>query len=630
MVERLLTEFFLLAAGVTFIVSLCHAARIPTLIGFIFTGVALGPSVFGLLKELPAAHSLTEIASIVLMFTIGLEFSMARLLSLKAVFIRLGAVQVVSTTLVVALIAHFFFAASIPRAIVWGMAVSLSSTALVLKLLHDHREENSPHGQNALGVLLFQDVAVIPMMLLLPVLATFGEPVPHGISMDEPVSAHGLPENGVGYWLGQHWSTLSVHDSVLALIQGAALLLCLVAIVRLLSGWGIPRLLERVSHTRSQEVFFFALVFLALGLGELFNFAGLSLSLGAFVAGVLVSESPFNLQSRSMFIGLRDTFLGVFFAAVGMMLDLRFLGDNLLSVLSLGAGLFVLKLALLLLICKLNRLPSATAIYTALTVCQVGEFSFVMVSEALSKGLFAPEDSQYFLAVSILSMIFTPVLYGLAPWIAHMQKGRRSLVPQGSASLGTPPPTDGHTIVVGLGIAGRNVAEVLSAEGVSVVGIDSDFGAVRSRNRQWADRQTSAAEAVNPFPVVYGDAASAEVLHHAGLEHARLVVIAVSSPRALRHIAHRIRQLRPEVPLIVRAHYLSDLKDISPRPGTQFVVSELETAQKLLLQAMAEFEWPADVCASFMESSQQRLLQHAEAVSGHEFRNRRNCLEHRP
>lgn len=622
MVERLLTEFFLLAAGVTVIVSLCHAARIPTLIGFIFTGVALGPSGLGVLKELPGAHSLTEIASIVLMFTIGLEFSLSRLLNLKAAFIRLGAVQVLVTTGVVAWAAHFFFDATAPRALVWGMAISLSSTALVLKLLHDHKEENSPHGQNALGVLLFQDVAVIPMMLSLPVLATLGGnrastgQVQNGLPLTEHQTA---PDD---FWLAERLSGLSAQGSLLALIQGAALLLCLVAIIRLLSGWGIPRLLERVSHTRSQEVFFFALVFLALGLGELFHYAGLSLSLGAFVAGVLVSESPFNLQSRSMFNGLRDTFLGVFFAAVGMMLDLAFLRENLAAVLGLGAGLFVLKLTLLLMICWLNRMPLSPAIYTALTVCQVGEFSFVMVSEALGKGLFTPIDSQYFLAVSILSMVFTPVLYGLAPWAAHMQKGRaRGKSQQAAQAAGTD--ASGHTIVIGLGIAGRNVAEVLAAEGVKVVGIDCDYGALRSPKRQWADPVPDGGD--EKFQVVYGDAASGEVLHHAGLEGARLVVIAVSSPRALRHIAHRIRQIRSDIPVLARAHYLSDLKEIAPRARTHFVISELETAQKLLLQAMTEYGWPQQACAEFMESSQQRLLRHAELVSGHEFRNWPGC-----
>lgn len=623
MVERLLTEFFLLAAGVTLIVSLCHAARIPTLIGFIFTGVALGPSGLGVLKELPAAHSLTEIASILLMFTIGLEFSLSRLLNLKAAFIRLGAAQVLVTTLVVALAAYAFFNATIPRAVVWGMAISLSSTALVLKLLHDHKEEKSPHGQNALGILLFQDVAVIPMMLSLPILATFGGQKDSTSSARSGVPMTDQQTESAGFWLFESFSWPSVQASLLALIQGAALLLCLVAIIRLLSGWGIPRLLERVSHTRSQEVFFFALVFLALGLGELFHFAGLSLSLGAFVAGVLVSESPFNLQSRSMFNGLRDTFLGMFFAAVGMMLDLAFLSENLAAVLGLGAGLFVLKVSLLLLICKLNRIPLSPAIYTALTVCQVGEFSFVMISEALGKGLFTPTDSQYFLAVSILSMVFTPVLYGLAPWLAHVTRGgmfRQSK--EFTSPAGSPEPT-GHTIVIGLGIAGRNVAEVLAAEGVKVVGIDCDYGALRLPKRQWAE--PSSPESDERFQVVYGDAASGEVLRHAGIEDARLVVIAVSSPRALRHIAHRIHQLRPNTPVLARTHYLSDLKDIAPHPGTHFVISELETAQKLLLQAMAEYGWPQQTCAEFMESSQQRLLKHAEDVSGHEFRSWPEC-----
>ncbi len=576
MAEAILFEVFLLAAGVTVVLTGCHFLKVPTLIGFIITGILVGPHGFSVVSELPSATSLTEFASILLMFTIGLEFSFQKLLTLRRVFLGLGLVQVMVTIGVVFLGAWWLFDLPFERSVVWGMAIALSSTALVLKLLQDFGEEQTPHGQNSLGILLFQDVAVIPMMMTLSLLGVFANAGESAVDADaaaSPFSLGGLAATG---------------GLLVAALAGAALL----------SRWGVPQLLEVIAGTKRHELFFFGLIFVALGLGEFFHAAGLSVSLGAFIAGVMIAESPFNHQATAVFSRFRDTFLGIFFAAVGMLLDLNFVVENLTSVLLLGGLLFLVKLSLVFGICQANRFTLSTSIFTAFTVCQVGEFSFLLASEASTLGVFEESDSQYFLAVSILSMVFTPLLYALAPHVANAPAKMKLRSVAGQAILtqveNTMHQSSGDMraslernngngqesqkiVVVGYGIAGQNVSQALSNLGAAVSVVESDYGVVKKHRRLGAD-------------ITFGDAAHLDVLKHAGVPDAQLVVITVANRRALEHVVQQVRQLRPDVPIVARAFYMRDLQNMRKVKQIQFVVAEVETAAELVTQSLKVVE----------------------------------------
>ena len=301
--------------------------------------------------------------------------------------------QVLCTVLVVALGGWLLTDLPFAKVMLWGFAICLSSTALVLKLLHDFGDIQTPLGRNSMGILLFQDIAVIPMLILLPLFAT-AVPTAH--------QAIGATADAVSGLDSSSWGQYGAWFLKAALAVGS---------LALFSRYVLPKLLESVAHTRSQELFFFSIIFVCLGTGALFHWSGLSLSLGAFVAGLIIAESAFGRHTMAIFGSLRDTFLGMFFISVGMLLDMRFVLAHLPTVVLLGLTFFVTKVSVITLICLAQKIPRATAILTGLTLCQVGEFSFLLVSSGLKLGIMNEADSQYFMAASVLSMIATPFIY---------------------------------------------------------------------------------------------------------------------------------------------------------------------------------------------------------------------------
>lgn len=593
MAEAVLFEVFLFAMGVTIVVTLCHALKIPTLIGFVFTGIVLGPSGFSVISNLPSAYQLTELASILLMFTIGLEFSIDKLKTLRPIFIKLGLTQVCLTAAVVSVGALLFFDLTVERAIVWGMAISLSSTALVLKLLRDHMDMRALHGQNSIGILLFQDVAVIPMMLLLPALSALREQSsPQGFVMDWQRAGLGV------------LSLVAVALSVYALAR-----------------WVLPHLLTFAAKTKSNEVFFFALVFSVLGFGELFHWSGLSMSLGAFCAGLILSESHFGHQTRSIFNALRDTLLGLFFATVGMLLELSYLAENLLDVIALGAGLFVLKGSLIYAVTRFSRFSAKISWRTAFTVCQVGEFSLVLVSQARGLDLFMNEDTQLFLSVSILSMIATPFLYLFPIKFIRWQAARghrdgshetkKPSLPEQEVLADRDADVCPHCIVVGYGVVGQSVVQALKSFEIPAVVIEGDYDVFKRH------KSDSAGNLGCEF--IYGDAESAEVLHEAGIETACLVVLSVSSSSQTEMILNRLRHFRTELPIIVRAQYVREVAKIKSDPNLSFVVAEIETISEMLAKVLKVYGLNRDQIYDFTLTAKENLFNEAEVTSGHRF-----------
>jgi CPA2 family monovalent cation:H+ antiporter-2 len=599
--EKLFAEILILCFAATVVVTACHRIKLPTIVGFIFTGIAVGPSGFALVSSLPSAYNLTELVGIILMFTIGLEFSVDRLKELRQPLIRLGSLQVLCTVLVVALGGWLVTDLPFAKIMLWGFAICLSSTALVLKLLHDFGDVQTPLGRNSMGILLFQDIAVIPMLILLPLFATAG-------------ATSGLDFSS--------WGQYGAWFLKAALAVGSLVLF---------SRYVLPKLLESVAHTRSQELFFFSIIFVCLGTGTLFHWIGLSLSLGAFVAGLIIAESAFGRHTMAIFGSLRDTFLGMFFISVGMLLDMRFVLEHLPTVVLLGLTFFVTKVSVITIICLVQKIPRATAILTGLTLCQVGEFSFLLVSSGLKLGIMNEADSQYFMAASVLSMIATPFIYIYGPRIVHryfrlqwqgigLENAAANVIAESTAAVAggvapagehgpiapTQPSAVSPTIIIGYGIAGRNVAEALTALKIPFHVIEMNYGTVKKLS-------------ADGLPISFGDASSPEVLQHAGIAHARMIVIAASGAEAVGQIVHSARRLSPTIPIIVRAQYVRDLKHLAKDQWLRPVVAEIETASELVAHVLKNYGVSTRTIFEYTAKVRTQLNSVAEAVSGHRY-----------
>lgn len=589
-------ELLILFGSAAAVTTLCHYLQLPTIIGFIVTGLLVGPSGLGLVSSLPNADNLAEIAGIFLMFTIGLEFSFKRLIKLRREFVRLGFLQVGLTTIIVALVLNQFMGFSWARGVFGGFLVALSSTALVMKLLQDSRELETPYGMSSLSILLFQDIAVIPMMLVLPLLA-----VSHGEA--PPVSS-------------ASWISVGSLRTILMIVgfMGA---------IWATTRYVVPHLLERIVATRSREIFFFFVLFFCLGVAYVFQWGGLSLSLGAFAAGLIVSESPYGRQVTSDILPLRDNFLGIFFASVGMLLDLSFVIDHWAMVLLLGTLGFSIKVAVVSVVGRLYRLPWSLATIMGLILCQVGEFSFILASRGQDLGLLEKQDYQFFLSITVLSMAATPFLFRLAPLIIKssgpiswkMLSGSRAgdrvrqavaesqgddTKPQRSGhspmSQGAPSKSDapGQALIIGFGISGENVAAAFESLKIPFRVIELNHETFKKARRRGVD-------------IHYGDATRPDVLEHNGLGSARLVVVTVSGSKVLPLILAAIRHHRPDVQVIIRAQYVRDVEALAKEPQTEIVVGEIETSIEILARALTVYGVNSQDIRRYMEETRAAL-----------------------
>jgi CPA2 family monovalent cation:H+ antiporter-2 len=567
--------------------------KLPTIVGFILAGVLVGPSSLGWVSSIPNADSFAELAVIFLMFTIGLEFSFKRLKQLRNELFKIGFVQVTLTITAVAAAAATALDYPMGKAIFMGFLVSLSSTALVIKLLQDARDLETPYGKASLGVLLFQDLAVIPMMLALPMLV--------------PVAEAKLPSMALGPAV--EWG-LKMIGVLLAIGVG--------------SRYVVPFLLEKVIKTRSREVFFFCVLFLCFGIAFLFQLSGMSLSLGAFVAGMMISEGPYGRQVTSDIMPLRDNFLGLFFASVGMLLDLHFVGSHFFTILAVGFVIFLIKTLVVFATCTFNRMPTSISAITAFILCQIGEFSFILVNRGLDLGIITPDETQYFLSVSVLSMIFTPFLFLLGPRLALAKsylpwkiinasgaafsikakvrasaatieenidapKGSRFVIPLGSKKS-----EGAHSVIIGFGIAGQNLTSAMDSLSIPYSVVELNYEAVKKHKK----------EGIN---IHFGDATRQEVLEHAGIEKAKLVIIAVSGSKIVPAIIHAVRALRPDVQIIVRAQYVRETELIKGELATDIVVAEVETTIELLGRTLRVYGVPPEDIYEYMSQSRNQL-----------------------
>ena len=525
MPNTLLLILLLLAASVV-VVSLFRRLRLPPILGYLIVGIVLGPHALGVAPNDEATRQLAEFGLVFLMFSIGLEFSLPQLRAMRRAVFGLGAAQVAITTLAGA-IAMPLLGYGWRVGVVLGGALAMSSTAIVSKMLAERNELGTPHGRDVIGILLFQDLAVVLFLILIPSLA------------------------GSGVDTGRALAAAVVKAAV-------ALALILFLGQRPMRAW-----LRVVAGRRSSELFVLNVLLVTLGMAAVTQFFGLSLALGAFLAGMLISETEFRYQVEEDIKPFRDVLLGLFFITIGMMLDLRAGARQFGDVLVLMTVPVVAKLALVVALSRAFGAPLATALRTGFYLAQAGEFALVMLALATENGLLSARFEQAVLAAVILSMLAAPVVIEHSNRIVRRLTANDWLVRAAELTnvAATTMARRDHVIVAGYGRSGQNLARLLEREDIAYLALDSDPARVR---------ETHGAS------VIYGDASRRETLASAGLAKARAVVITFADTPVAVKILHHVRHLAPSVPVIVRTQDDAEMDRLSGAGATEIVPEVLE------------------------------------------------------
>lgn len=525
---------------------LANRIRIPSIVSFLIAGLIIGPSAFSLISEMHQIEILAEIGVILLLFTIGLEFSLSRLIKIKKYLLLEGGLQILLTTGVVIGVA-LAFRLSINQAIFFGFLASLSSTAIVMKVYTDRAEINALHGNVAVGILLFQDLCIVPMILLVPSL---------GLQAGQGIYSV--------FW--------AISKSILA-IGG------IIFMAKLLFPW----IMEKMLATRIRESFTLTIILFCLGTAWLTSKIGLSLALGAFIAGLIVSESEYSHQAISEIIPMTDSFTGLFFISVGMLLDLGFLFNHLWTVMILVGLILMIKGIVLLGVVGIVRRNLRTAILVSLGLAQIGEFSFILAQAGMRHGLMSQANYQHFLAASILSMLGTPLLIHFASgWAFAIQNLLSRWFPKEEHAEGFSCPLKGHTLIIGYGLNGRNLARVLKQSGIPYQIVDLNSENVHEGKEEG-------------HPIIFGDATRRDILDRLAIKCAKIAVVAISDPSATRRMVWQIKRMAPNVYLIARTRFVTEVEELYRIGADQVIPEEFETSVEIFSHVLHQYRIPRNV-----------------------------------
>ncbi len=540
---NLLNDLLIIFCLSVAVIWICHRVRIPSLVGFLFTGLLVGPYGLGLVHEVHEVEVLAEIGVILLLFTIGIEFSVEKLMRLKRAVLLGGALQVVLTGGLVFVLARLL-GVPFSNALFRGFLIALSSTAIVLKLFQEKGAMDTPHGQTALGVLIFQDMAVVPMMLVLPLLAG------QRVSLD--ASFVWFVAKGLG----------------------------LLALMILGAKYIVPYLLYQIARTRIRELFLLSVFVICFGVVWMTASLGLSLALGAFFAGIIVSESEYSHQALGSILPFRDIFTSLFFVSVGMLLDLRFFLQMPMTIL----GLTLLALSLKTLLAGAATLvlgyPLRTAILAGFGLGQIGEFSFILAKKGMEFGFLGGDSYPIFLAVSVLTMMATPLMMGISSKIADRLVAFS--LPRWLAEGISPLPAgeaghqSDHLIIIGFGLIGQHLVRAAKGSGIPYLIIESNPQTVRKQAQKGA-------------PIFFGDASQPMVLEHANLKEARILVIAINDPAATQAIVETARLLSLRVHILVRTPYVQEMQPLLDLGADEVIPADFETSVEIFTRVLHRY-----------------------------------------
>ncbi|MBC8436136.1 MAG: cation:proton antiporter [Bacteroidetes bacterium] len=558
------------------IILIFHRLRIPSTLGFLLTGIIIGPYGLSLINSSHEVELMAELGIIFLLFVIGIEFSIKGLISIKRTVFLGGFLQVTLTIGIISLIS-LGFGLQLQRAVFMGFLFSLSSTAIVLKLLQERGEITSPQGRVAVGILIFQDIIVVPLILFTPLLAG------------------------------------NSPNLLMTLLILVGKFVAIIVILFLLARYLVPKLLDRVVRTKNNELFLLTIIVICFATAWLTNSMGLSLALGAFFAGLIISESPYSHQAKANILPFREIFISFFFVSIGMLLDLRFFFQEILYIHFLAFVSLIAKMLIIFIVVIILRYPLRVVLLSGLTLFQVGEFAFILSATGIAEGLLSPENYQYFLAVSIMSMGATPFIIMWShkitdfllklPLSQQVKRRLDSFQKVKAQSYRLPEAMEDHLVIIGYGINGKNIAKAARGANIPYVVVEKDMEALKQAQ-------------FNTESVVFGDATHEVILKHVHAYSARVVVIAISDPDTTRLIVSKIRELSDIVYIIVRTRYLKEI-DGNLRLGADEVIpEEFETSIEIFTRVLHKYLVPENEIFSFIEAIRADNYEMLRGVSG--------------
>ncbi|XHF34965.1 monovalent cation:proton antiporter-2 (CPA2) family protein [Pseudomonas chlororaphis] len=537
-------NLLIILASSLVMIALFRRLRLPPVLGYLCVGLMVGPKAFDWINESEHLPDLAELGVVFLLFSLGLEFSLSKMIALRKVVFRLGSQQVLITTFLLGGVLMLLGMPATP-ALLMGAGLSLSSTAIVTKELGSLGEIFSTHGQNAVGVLLFQDVVAVLLLTLVPVFAG---------SSDQ-----------AWYWA----LPLTLLKTVLLFFG-----------LLLASRWLLPRLFQEVAASRSAELFVLLALVIVLLTAWLTHLLGLSPALGAFLAGMLLGESHYRHQIEADIRPFRDILLGLFFVSIGMLIDLQLFASHSLLIIGMTLGLLVIKGLVVALLVKWRGSDSETAWRSGLALAQGGEFCFALMAQMQQSRLLPAELGALLLAATFCSMLLTPLLLRAAPRIAaalHRKPNQEAQIEEISAlNAGF----DGHVVICGYGRVGQSIGRFMRNAGQSYVALDND--PVRIQEAATAERD-----------VHYGDSTRGDLLTAVGLLRARLLVIAVDQADVALRVLKEARRLNPTVPILVRTRDDSQSAELKAAGASEVVPELLESSLMLGSHALILLGFPA-------------------------------------
>ncbi len=544
---RLFTDLIVIFGIAMLIAFLMRKINQPTIIGYLITGVLAGPHGFGLVPDTAGVEVLAEVGVALLLFTIGLEFSFEKLAKMRDVILGAGTMQV---GLTIGSVTGVLLLGSFParEAVFWGFLVAASSTAIVIKMLQERGEMFTVHGRIILGILLFQDICVVPMMALVPAMAAPGA--------------------------GQAVTIL------LALLKSLAL----ISVILLGAKFLFPKLLHAIVLLRSRELFVIASIFFALGTAWGASFFGLSLALGAFLAGIVISESEYGHQIMADILPFRDSLNSLFFVSVGMLIQFTFVMKHWPLLLLISAAILVGKAAAAAVPVLVMGYPLRLAAVTGLSIAQVGEFSFVLLREGDRLKLVPEAHYQTFLAASVITMMLTPAMIMMGQPVSRWF-GKRTRHGEGPVQDAKKEHLHDHVIICGYGLNGRRLARLLDENQIPYVVLEMNYRTVREARREG-------------IHIYFGDVSNPEILQHAGAVHARAIVFALSDPAILPRAISNARLLSRNVHVIARTKRVHEVSELREAGATDVIAEELEAWMEIVVRVFRLYGMPRELVAS--------------------------------
>jgi monovalent cation:proton antiporter-2 (CPA2) family protein len=536
MISEFLLDFIILLIAAVAVVPLSQALRLGAVPGFLIAGVIVGPYGLGLIDKVSEISHFAEIGVVFLLFVIGIELKPVRLWQMRRMVFGLGSLQVVLTGIVLGGVAYLFFDIPGRTAILIGPTLALSSTAFVLQLLSEQKLLASGYGRTSFAILLLQDLAIVPLLALVPLLM--------------------MPELSFGKDIG------------LALLESLVILTLVILSGRYL----LHPILHRVALSRNSEVFTASAVLLVMGSAIATEYAGLSMAMGAFLAGVLISDSSYRHEVLAEIQPFRGLLLGLFFISMGMSLDLNlFLGEPVVS-LGLLALLLVIKTLVLLPLTLWFGMNRKSGFAVSLVLAQSGEFALVLFSLAFQTQIFDAVLYQQLLLTVLLSMLITPALAYVAQRLVKQQNAAKEIV---AAPVEDEPPEETPIVLAGFGRVGHRIGEILDLAGTPYVALDADAALVEKKRKQGST-------------IFFGDVCKPEILKAAGASGARVIIVTLNDPEATEQVVSSLRKVYPDKSIYARGHNLSQSQQLRRLGATGVVSENIEASVELARMALRD------------------------------------------